>query len=346
MTNKEEFLTFLRESPTAYHFIKNAKDNSVTNFAFLDKCEIKEEQKELSCFLTKEKIESFLTSENETFSLGFMNDGIGAITYDIVYSININYEIEQKENVFVQIGNLLETNTTQRGTTFAYNTNVTDISNLRTKWISFSSLDESRDLRCYFKKDNFHNLLLICMTSTEKDITLNYIPRNNYSEYHYKYNFVVPSFSNYDTVYIKQTGVRFLQVYPEVLNFTSEETISIRYLINSYAYSENKTADITLNPDSSELECKNLTGMIKCIVPRSHFENKESGYYYTRYLNQKGDFVINYDINKFNVILPPDSSIEILLENEYNNEYMPIGQNGTLYFVTSFNDTNNMANII
>ena len=322
-------------------FIEDSKNNFATNFAILDQCENNEEKKELTFQISIEKIESFLGESNSQFSLGVMNDEIGVIKFGIVYTIHINYEIEQKENVYVKVENLLETNTTQRGTTFAFNTNVTEIQNLRSTMIPFSTT--KNDIRCYFKKDAFHSLLLICMTTEEKNIVLNTIVGNTYDKNHYKYNFVVATFYNDETIYIKYTGVRFFLAYPEQLDLYSQESVTIRYLIRSYAYSENKTAEITLNPDSSRLNCKNLTGMIKCVVPRSHFQAKESGYYYTRYLNQNGNFVINYDIDKFNVTLPPNPNIiKIELEEKYNSFYMVVGLNGVIYFETSYNDTKNI----
>ena len=100
-----------------------------------------------------------------------------------------------------------------------------------------------------------------------------------------------------------------------------------------------------LNRDSSYLECKNLPGVINCNVSLTHFKNKESGeYYYTSYLNPINTYSIFYDIPKIRVELPPES-IRIYIESKYNTDWIPVGKNGTLYFITSYNDTKNRFNI-
>jgi uncharacterized cupin superfamily protein len=137
-------------------------------------------------------------------------------------------------------------------------------------------------------------------------------------------------------------GTQVRLTYPEELNFQSEDTIIIRYIMDSPNYA-NK---IKLNPESSDLECEDLNEMKKCIVPITHFDNKESGYYYTFHSNHLNDSSIYYESNPINVILPPlDKRIEIILEEELNHNIINIGIKGTLYFRTNYNDSENIFNI-
>ena len=81
---------------------------------------------------------------------------------------------------------------------------------------------------------------------------------------------------NNEVIKIQGLGSWIQLVYPEKMDLTSQETITIRYLMATPSNSKK----IRLNPDSnSDLECEDLSGFKKCIVPLSHFEDKETGYY-------------------------------------------------------------------
>ncbi len=99
-------------------------------------------------------------------------------------------------------------------------------------------------------------------------------------------------------------------IYPEILNFTSEDTLSITF-ITSFA---GDRYFFLLNPNSSPLECENLNQMKICRIPASHFVKKKSGYFYLHYQNGK---IIKefYDLPPIKVILP-NSLIEIPIEQK------------------------------
>jgi hypothetical protein len=61
---------------------------SYNNYGSLENCQ--NDEKEIKCQITKEKIEEILTSQNEVFKIGVMNDNIGIITFDHILDIIVN----------------------------------------------------------------------------------------------------------------------------------------------------------------------------------------------------------------------------------------------------------------
>lgn len=116
----------------------------------------------------------------------------------------------------------------------------------------------------------------------------------------YNYNFTV----NYQKEESYSRGVKseyIIGVFPNILDFTSqnETNFSIVGYIN---YNLDK---LTLNLESENLKCeanyKYTT--IQCIVPKSHFQGKKSGYYYLYYTNFLGGKSLFYEVEAFKVIL-------------------------------------------
>jgi hypothetical protein len=92
----------------------------------------------------------------------------------------------------------------------------------------------------------------------------------------------------------RSSGIGSVIVYniPKVLDFTLNDPIIIDYSMTS----SEKSIDIKLNPDGDKLECEDIKGVHKrCTVPKSHFSNKNSGYYYTHHLiSASGSSVMFY----------------------------------------------------
>ena len=102
---------------------------------------------------------------------------------------------------------------------------------------------------------------------------------------------------------------------------------------------------IRLNPDSEELDCVYPDKMIKrCLVPKSHFDEKKSGYYYIYYLNAEKKLNIYYDISPFFISLPEEEDIIINIKKENNTNTILIGNKGTLSLITDYNYHNNIFN--
>ena len=77
--------------------------------------------------------------------------------------------------------------------------------------------------------------------------------------------------------------------------------------------------------------------MKNCFVPIYYFIEEKSGYYYTYHLNHDNKSSIYYSSPIINVTLP-EKKIYILIKEE-DNFYMTLGENGLLYFITSYNDS-------
>ena len=160
------------------------------------------------------------------------------------------------------------------------------------------------------------------------------------NDIHYRYNFIIQPVENNEKIHINEYGYWINYIYPSKLNFTLEESIIIRYIIEEPQIVKN----IKLDPDSSSyLECEDLIGMKKCIVPLNHFKKEEEAYYYTHHLNHLYDYSINYEVNPIKVIFTPSvKTIEIKIEDQYNTEELSIGPKGTLAFITSYIDNDNI----
>ena len=306
------------------------------NYAILDNCETKE--KELICKMSKEKLETLLVNNKVSFKLGNLNDNYGTIMFDLVYYIDITYEIAEKEDIYVTITKLLN-NVTESASNYAYETNITGIPELYSNTFLFEK--NGSQPFCYFKKNKINNLLFICEADESGKFSLGKIEEEIVlDKIHYKYNFRIQPMENNETVEVDGYGAWIDLVHPEVMNFTEQEAITLRYIIPYGARVEN----IKLNPDSdSYLKCEDLVSVKKCTVPVSHFKGHKTGYYYTYQYNHLKEYSINYDANPIEVILPPyENIIEIKLESESNQRQINIGQKGTLDFITNYKDTENI----
>ena len=61
---------------------------------------------------------------------------------------------------------------------------------------------------------------------------------------------------------------------------------------------------IKINPDSNALDCYNENFVKKCLVPKSHFEGKNSSYYYIMHSNSFDDWIVSYELSPIKIILP------------------------------------------
>ena len=294
------------------------------NYAILDNCQ--NDTEELSCKITKEKIESILTENNEQFKIGAINDTIGLISLEQILNITIKYNNIQKEDIIIQLTKIVG-GITEVGTPFAYETNITDFP---------SFISQKFEKIFYIKKINGRPLMIFCDNPEETDKS----PLKNNSQVtviknaHYKYNFRIQPHEISDSVSIKEIGSNILLAYPEELNYNSGENLTIWYIMTNPIL-----ASIKLNLNSkSDLKCEDGNMMLKCIVPKSHFRERLSGHFSTYHLNHENNYNIYYDSPLFNVILPPTDHIELNIEDENNRNPIIIGLNGIINLVLDYND--------
>ena len=224
----------------------------------------------------------------------------------LVPKVKIRYAIDKKIDVFIGINKLKE-NINERDTTLAYETNVTDISNVITDLEAFE-LDfinengqESTE-SCSFRKYDENPLFIVCFISENGTNWLKEITEEKiYNEINVKYNFRIQPVKNTEEIYYeRESGSFIFYLYPEILNFTQTESLIIEYLIES----PNSLNGITFNENSQDLNCETIgKGIKRCIVPKSHFIGKTSGYYFTKHINHLSKKSTNYEVSPVKVIL-------------------------------------------
>ena len=293
---------------------------SNNNYANLDNCPY--DTKEITCKISKKKLEEILVKNNEHFKIGAINDTLGIFSFEYILDITINYENVQKKDVYLEIKEIIG-DTTEIGIPVGLVTNVTDIPN----FIS-ATFDDMK----YFKKVTGRPLILFYNFSYEID----YIMGSNYTQevvkdnIHYKYTFRIQPSTFEGHISVKENGANILLAYPQELNFNSHEKLTIRFIMNDPTLAEN----IKLNQDHwIELYCKDLNKMKKCDVPKSHFDGKHFGNYYASRSNHNHRPAIYYDSSPINIIKPLEINI---IGNTYD---IYIGNKGMLYLETDYNDT-------
>ena len=257
------------------------------------------------------------------------------LNFGIVISSNLT-----KETINVDIKKLLEKDAGM-GTFIAYETNVTNIPNIISKEFKLRFLNRESDSQyegdkyCNFKKTIGQPLLIICQFQ-EGEFSLSEIEENiELNDLNVKYNFVVQPVFNNEIFKINVIGQGFSKSYPNILDFTLNDQISVFYIMD---YSE--SFNLRINPDSDNLNCEEIEkSIIKCIVPKSHFENKQNGYYYTHNDNHTNKFTQFYESSPFKVILPEDNNkITLRIKKENNPNTIKVGKEGIIVFVTNYDD--------
>ena len=303
-------------------YIHGERDNSI----IFDKCD--KNGNELNCKLSKEKIEGILIKKNEQFKVSAINDNIGIINFDFILNIIINYEIDEKEDIYVEITGLLS-NYSQEGIPIAFETNLTEFP------IIHSDIYDS----CYFKKyESLDETSLLYLCNFDRNRRQHKIEKLTMNNSHYKYNFIIQPSNIIYNFTINGFGTSKINlVYPELLNFTSEKSLTIRYIISN----PSSVTNIKYFPDSDYLECKDLIGLKKCTLPLMHFVEKESNFYHLNQVNYDGTS-IHYEGAPTYVVLP-QHLIKMYVNDEDNQiEGMVIGKNRFFSFVTDYIDKNNI----
>ena len=130
---------------------------------------------------------------------------------------------------------------------------------------------------------------------------------------HDNYNFYIQPVNNTEKIYVKGQGDRFTMLFPTILDFTANENFIIYF--SYYGYEVTKSIRLNLNA-KEDLVCEKLESKIqfvnekesvlRCIVPKSHFDGKQNGYYNTYHLNHMNDYIQFYEISPIKVILTKD----------------------------------------
>ena len=306
-------------------------------FNYLDNCT--QENKELICSLEADNLLQIMASTSNSFYPLYIDNNYNAGVFNLVNTIYINYYNVEKEDVFVRITKPLQ-NIASKFSCFAYETNVTDISNVLIRRDMFNmdfeneykNEEETNNGYCTFRKYENNPLLLLCYIDSYTDSNFMYLKEIkteiNLSEINIKYNFKIQPYNDKDIIefYEYDKYIDIIYYYPQVLDFTSQDEFIITYIGNfgkNDSYPE--IPKIRLNIDSEDLNCQLLSeenSLLECVVPKSHFEGKKSGNYYTIHINDLNNQTILYQIPPIKVILN-DESEEEQVEPEEEEQVEP-----------------------
>ena len=272
------------------------KDNNMMQNIYLT---CTEETNKIECFIRKDRLVEIMSRSGEKFFLSQLVKSEGILTFDNVLDIIINYENVVKKNININITKLL-THKVDKNSFIILETE-TDIDNIPIITTDYFSINTNKndDMKCLFKKisnQKDDKLLLLCQANSPGEYKLD-INEKNLNNLNILYSFKISKNTISEPVTVsEQEGTKIISVYPNSLNLTTLDKLTINYQTEN----PEKLKNIKLNKDStSYLECNNKIGMKECIVTQSHFN--QSGNYYTYYTNSLGDEVISYEIPKIQI---------------------------------------------
>ena len=224
----------------------------------LENC--KKEGKSLKCEIRREKLDIISGNENK-FLLRYYNDIIGSLFFKFTGYIYLNIArptyTDFKEEYY-----------------FSFPTNITKLPKIKTLPFNTTILYESTT--CYLiKNTGLFPLFLIC--KLKKFGSFTDIDYNGFEKYdiHNKYNFILKSGSFYYNIYYYyKENDYILNVFPEILDFTKEDSLKIFLEIKN----PKMVNEIRLSNGQNDLECENKDNIKICNINKTHFLGKESGY--------------------------------------------------------------------
>ena len=322
--NYNEFsnLTFMIESfNNDILYLYGANDNYIV----LDDC-IKSTYKILTCKILTEKLEEVITDNNESLSVGAINDNFGTYKFISILPIQINFNFPQKTNIYISLETPFSINS-ETGVPFGLISNITNISNLITKKF---------DDFCYFKKVTGMNLLYLCILDTEQTYTIKYnYSHSDLNDIHWKYNFIIKPYYDIYNFYIRGNGSDIKLFYPAILDFSNDNNLIIRLIMSKPSLAKN----ISIDSSSSNLECHDLDEMKICNISFVYFRGKYNGNYYFYHSNEN-ESIIYYGCSPIYVNL--SKIIQLSIDDNNNNFTQYMGTDNILYFVTNYIDSLNI----
>ena len=287
----------------------------------------------LKCSISKEKLEEILSINNEKFGVVTINEDIGMIPLGFIKNISINYYPIQKENIIIEVIKVIDS-MTETGNPVALLTNITSIQNLNTLKFGYCRLKKIKNiplfLLCYYElSDSFKRL--------EEEIirVLNNV--------HYKYNFIIQPYSFSVSGRVDYIGTGIYQIFPEELDLKSQNIATIKLINGNSDYCVNIGFNYIISNSyvfDHNLTCQSLKGIKKCNISSSDFyikTYKSINYYYISH-SKIGKMTLDLQASPIKIILPK-SLINIIIESKDNSNTQILCQNGIMYFVTNYDDT-------
>ena len=266
---------------------------------------------ELVCSKTKNELERVLYAKEAKYDVLYSSDRERVNILPLVGSITIIDNIAKKTDVFIKITKLKES-VAEDGTFVAYETNVTNIDEVYSisdsvKLEFENEKGETARSECIIKKDDGMPLLVLCNPRLDGISWLKEIKEEKiFRESSIKYNFRIQPVKNEEKIRCKRDiGTFVYSRYPNVLDFTQKDSLFVEYFTNNPEYFKG----ITFNQDKGDLSCEIRHDVnVRCTIPKSHFDGKKTGYYYTKHTNHLNSKSTYYIIDPIKVILNSSSS--------------------------------------
>ena len=316
-------------------------DDYTIFFYYLDTCN--QYSNELICLLQKDFLQQIMTTRKNTLQIVYIDNNYDADIFGLVKNIYINHYEIQKEDLYIGITKPIQSEKSLYSY-IAYETNITNISNLLIGLNIFPMSFNNGDGECTFRKYEENPLLLVCIPYVEDNYTYLEHFENEIilNDINIKYNFRIQPVINTAFIKINEDDREFISflAYPQILNFTNQDSLTITYL-GIFMNSDMQIDQAIRFTEADYLKCqiKREISILECIVPKSHFEGKKSGYYYTIYENDYNFKLTWYQIPPVQVILnEPDIETEIIIVEEVYERFEEIGREGALVLTTDFWD--------
>ena len=306
-----------------FKIVSYNQEKIIINWAIvLEDC--KQQNDELICPIKKSQLEAILDLEYLYLVVNYINSKYRIEDFVLIPKIDIVYNSVQKKDINVVLTKLIE-NVGEHDTHIAYQTNINDIQNIYMNTESFElpfeSKSEEANFSCGFRKYENNPLLLVCFVGPTGEFWLKEITKDiKIENKDIKYNFIIKPVKITDKIYIDRnlSGSFIFLLTPEVFDFTKKDSFTIEYFIEN----PDSLTGITFNENQQDLVCEEVGRQGKrCIVPKSHFTGKSTGYYFTKHQNHLNRKSFLYEAPPIKVILPDSDSDSNLKGNDISISY-------------------------
>ena len=340
---EDEYFYDINFKIESYNYETLLISNMMMNYISLKNCS--KDSSILKCKLEKEAI--LEQNNNQTYKLYYYDETYGFCEFILISGITFNSNI-QKENIYLNITKLLQNNS-YFNNYVVYETNATNISNISNIISDYFLLVSDISIKCFFKKSELNNLLLLCNWNYSIQ---NYLGKINeqisLGNIHIKYNFIILPFENKEIVNIEESNNSVYFVYPPVLDFYRYNSSLIDIILQ---FPEN-ISNIILNsyPLNCTLSTLSSFPIQKCIVNIEYFNNYENNnyFYIQQGTNESSNSLNNfYELSPLLIKIPKQNEISLVINKENNKEYIEIEKstkNVVLYFKTNYYDSQDIFN--
>ena len=280
---------------------------------------------DITCLVNKYDLLGYIPPNQNSFPISYYDYESCTINELPLIPINIINNIKHKEDIYVNITNLLTDNIDGKGV-IVYETNVTNIStyylidkgfNLTFLKINNNTIEKELQFECHFLKYDERPLILLCFASEEGEFKLKEINETIISNYSIKYNYIindVKKVTNSIVKYNKTTGSFIYWYFPKELDFQDVNWIILDLYVDNAADLNGLT--LTFDKTSVDLKCGNIkNNIIRCNVTKDDFDDddeEDTRYYYIKRKNHLGDKVISFEVPPIKVsFIPPNGKLVV-----------------------------------